>query len=167
MRVPHSTSPIIPPPQATYRSFAEKLALKPSPTLLYQAPSHTLYVVGSYAFGLFCLSYAGFNFYAHYLHPPPGLSPWIPVAFGGVCFAMTSQEFERTHLLSAPFRHASYALWRLLQTLGRVWTRDGFVKVFVRSSEGGRVRTLKLDVSGGWALDGGRGIERLVKVKAM
>ena len=71
-----------------YLSYAETLGLRRSPTLLYQAPSHTLYALGSYGFALFCFSYAGYNFHAHYLHPPPGLSAWVPVAFGGVCVGM-------------------------------------------------------------------------------
>ena len=79
--------PVTPPPK-TYQSFASVLASRASPTLLYQAPSHTTYIIGSYAFGIFCLAYAGYNFNAQYLHAPPGLAAWVPVAFGGVCFAM-------------------------------------------------------------------------------
>jgi hypothetical protein len=72
----------------TYQSFTSVLGSRSSPTLLYQAPSHTTYIIGSYAFGIFCLAYAGYNFNAQYLHAPPGLAAWVPVAFGGVCFAM-------------------------------------------------------------------------------
>ncbi len=87
-----------------YRSFAETMALRPSPTLLYQAPSHTVYIVGSYVIGGFCLAYAGFNFYSHYLLPPEGLAPWVPIAFGGVCVFMTCFG---TWLILAPARLVS------------------------------------------------------------
>ncbi|KAI9842392.1 MAG: hypothetical protein M1838_003162 [Thelocarpon superellum] len=233
------------PPAAKYLSYADTLARRPSPTLLYRAPSHTLYKLGSYGFGGFCLSYAGYNFYAHYLYPPEGLSPWVPVAFGGVCFAMTcagtwlllgparlirtmtaipltttsaptlavrlelrrtwpipflqprtveaaasdltlssrlfdpppeaihpaearrrleqEREYELSHLLTAPFRHMSYFFWRILTSLGRVWTRDGFVKVRIK----GRNGAWKLDGNGGWALDGGRAVDRLIRVHSL
>ena len=242
--------PSTPPPPA-YRSFAQTLALRPAPTLLYRAPSHTLYILGSYSFGLFCLTYAGYNFYTVYLHPPPGISAWVPLAFGGVCFGMAclgtwlllgpsrlirsltaiptsaishgsatnvplsirievrralplpglpprvftaapadlalsrriheppaqaevlhpaearkraeqQREFERSRILSVPFRHLSYAIWSGLQGLSRVWTREGFAKVRIN----GRSGVWKVDRAGGWALDGGRAVDRLVKTAA-
>lgn len=73
----------------TYRSFAEKLADRQSPTLLYQASSHMGFTIGCYALGAFCWAYAGINFYNEYLHPPPGVMNWIPVMFGTLCVIMT------------------------------------------------------------------------------
>ncbi|KAI9838535.1 MAG: hypothetical protein M1819_004844 [Sarea resinae] len=78
-----------PPPKTTrYQSFADSLALRPEPTLLYRAPPHGLYITGCYAFGGFCFIYAGYNFYTMYLRPPASLPKWVPMAFGAVCFTM-------------------------------------------------------------------------------
>ena len=68
--------------------------------------------------------------------------------------------FERSHIMTAPFRHLSYACWKALTALSRVWTRDGFVSCAVR----GRAGVWKLDRRGGWALDGGRGVDRLLRL---
>ncbi|KAI9849598.1 MAG: hypothetical protein M1837_002723 [Sclerophora amabilis] len=89
-RPPPTTAPVnahqAPPPQT--QTFAEVLASRSSPTLLYHAPQHTAYILGSYTFGGFCISYAGVNLYTHYLFPPEDLPVWVPIAFGGVCFFM-------------------------------------------------------------------------------
>jgi hypothetical protein len=72
--------------------------------LLYQAPSHRIYIIGSYAFGIFCLTYAGYNFNENYIHVPPDISAWVPVAFGGVCFAMACLG---TWLMLGPSRYVA------------------------------------------------------------
>lgn len=76
-------------PAVQYRSFADNLALRSSPTLLYQSPAHVAFTVASYAFGGFCLVWAGWNFWSTYLYAPEGLSQWVSVGMGAVCFAMT------------------------------------------------------------------------------
>jgi hypothetical protein len=68
-------------------------------------------------------------------------------------------EYEQTHILSAPFRHMSRALFSVFKATARAWTREGFAKL---SANG---QTYKLDVSGGWALDGGRALDRLARLK--
>ncbi|KAI9886691.1 MAG: hypothetical protein M1823_001467 [Watsoniomyces obsoletus] len=220
------------------------MACRPSPTLLYQAPSHTVYIVGSYIFGGFCLAYAGFNFYSHYLLPPEGLAPWVPIAFGGVCVFMTcfgtwlilaparlirtitaipnpksippsltlqlhvrrmlilpyrkstvlnmspaditlferlyeqpmtispdqlekispetKQAEENIKGLLRPFQKLGAAWRRMLWSLAKIWTRGGFVKVKVKGKGG----VYKVDRDGGWALDEGKALDRLVKVSA-
>jgi len=75
-------------------------------------------------------------------------------------------EYERSHLLTAPFRHASRAFFGMFKSVGRVWTREGFLKLDVQGIPKGQ-GTYKLDVTGGWALDEGRALDRLVKAKAM
>ncbi|KAI9798099.1 MAG: hypothetical protein M1833_004996 [Piccolia ochrophora] len=228
---------------AIYRTFADTLALRQSPTLLYQAPPHAGYIIGSYTSGLFCITYAGYNFIAHYLQPPVDLPGWVPIAFGFVCFFMTcmgtwlllapsrlirtitaipigttprsitlevrlrrwlpipfmkprtftcppqdvtitprlfehpppalslaevkrqeekQREFERARILTAPFRHLSYACWRGLRAVKRVWTREGFSNLKAKGERG----VMKLDREGGWALDEGRGLDRLVQARA-
>ena len=69
------------------------------------------------------------------------------------------REIEQTHLLTSPFRKMSYLTFRLFSGSRRVWTREGFVYVQVKDKNG----FWKIDRVGGWALDDGRGIDRLVK----
>lgn len=67
-------------------------------------------------------------------------------------------EYERNHLLTAPFRHASKAFFSLFVNTKRALMRDGFAKVKIKG------KNYKLDVTGGWALDSGRAMDRLVRV---
>lgn len=91
---PSVTSKPVPTlPQVTvkvpsYRPFAETLALRQSPTLLFQASSHLSYTIGYYGLGVFCFAWAGINFYTQYLYPPEGIGATIPVVIGGVCIFM-------------------------------------------------------------------------------
>lgn len=73
------------------------------------------------------------------------------------------RDIERTHLMTSPFRKMSYLTWRMFGSLRRVWTREGFVYLQVK----GRNGTWKIDRDGGWALDDGRGLDRLVKHKVI
>ncbi|KAI9800196.1 MAG: hypothetical protein M1825_004180 [Sarcosagium campestre] len=227
---------------AQFRTIADILAARSSPTILYQAPSHSAYIIGSYVSGFFCLSYAGYHFIAHYMQPPPDLPGWVTAAFGIVCFGMTCMgtwlllapsklirsiaavpirtsppsvkveiglrrwlpipflkprvvhalpaklslnprlhvpapprprpsdvlreeqrqlEYEREHLFSAPFRHFGQALKHGFNATRRVWTREGFSHVRVQGQKG----IMKLDRQGGWALDEGKALDRLLNVK--
>lgn len=69
-------------------------------------------------------------------------------------------EYERTHIMSAGIRHTSRAFYGMFTAVRRAWTREGFLKLEVKG------QLYKLDVHGGWALDGGKAIDRLVVVKA-
>ena len=75
-------------PPKGYVSFADTLARRSSPILLYQAPSHTVYIAGCWLLGGFCMTWATFNFYSQYLDPAKGTPTWIPVLIGGVCVVM-------------------------------------------------------------------------------
>lgn len=83
-----ANSPSIPGPAAQYRSFADTLALRSSPTLLYQSPSTLVFTAASYAIGGFCFFWAGWNFYTTYLVPPEDLSKFLSIGIGTVCFGM-------------------------------------------------------------------------------
>ena len=74
--------------RSTYQSYADSLAGRASPTLLYEAPSPNLYITGCYILSAACFAYAGTNFYNTYLNPPEQLGTWIPVMVGGVCIAV-------------------------------------------------------------------------------
>ena len=60
-----------------YQTVGQSLALRPSPTLLYQSPSYSMFFIGYYLFGGFCLVYAVINFRMHYLNPVPGTPEWV------------------------------------------------------------------------------------------
>jgi hypothetical protein len=247
------------PQNPTYQSFADSLASKSHATLLYAAPPHTMYIVSSYTAAFFCFAYAGYNFNAHYMHPPPNLSPWIPIAFGVVCFGVAcfggylvlgparliktvtaipptqaqavavakgvgkngpglaieielrkmlpipffparkviakpedltlnrrvyvppvdprqaaverleerrrrereQEEERRKSIWWRPFRDANKAFHKLFMAMRLVWTRDSFLELAVKGSK------YKLDIGGGWGLDEGRALDRLVRLKAL
>jgi hypothetical protein len=68
-------------------------------------------------------------------------------------------EYERSHIMTAPFRHMSVAFYNAFRAMKRTWVREGFMKIGVGE------KMYKLDVSDGWALDGGRALDRLAKRK--
>ena len=271
-----------PPPE--YQSYAAKLAQSSSPTLLYLAPSHTLFITTAYAGAIFCLGYAGVNYIMVMYYPPEDLSAWIPYAYTGVCFMVSclggyllmaplnviksiraipsvakaaapvaqtaavkaaneaivskagkaavaqkvaekpaaeggrnihlelelrrlipflpapkvmvkpeqctlsmplyypihnlppaqrqameqrleslrkkqAEAEKQKSILLAPFRHASQAGYALMKATQRIWTREGFLEL----KAGNNQKAYKLDISGGWALDEGRSLDRLIK----
>ncbi|KAI9707464.1 MAG: hypothetical protein M1836_000425 [Candelina mexicana] len=243
-----AVSPIIRAPPAQYQSyrqtFINNLATRSKSTLLYQAPSHRAYVLGSYAIGIYFLTYSGYTFYTVYLYPSPDLQVWVPYAMGVVCvftaclgawillgsvrlirsitaipvrsmplavslhiesrrivslpfvrnevlniapseFLLSSllaeapgkklslanrevlplekeaRKLDRKRFMSTPSRHTGRSVWRALRYLSRLWTREGFQRVLIR----GRVGHWQLDKQGGWALEQGRALDRLVNVK--
>ena len=71
---------------------------------------------------------------------------------------LRQREHDRAHILTQPFRDFRRLVKRVSRALVRVWSREGFVKVKVD----GRGGLWKLDREGGWLLDDGRGLDRLV-----
>ncbi|PQE13231.1 SMC domain protein [Rutstroemia sp. NJR-2017a BBW] len=248
--------PVLKP--ATYQSYVDALALKSRSTLLYEAPSHNGFVIGSYLGGSFCLAFGALTFWNSYLNAPADIPTWVPVAFGTTCFflaicggylflapnglvrsitaiptpllrpspptatataplhlqitlrrafpipfmppriltvvpsacTLTSHiyhyltpaeqrraellhkqkmaemaEYDRTRIIGRGVRHASQGIFELVRVMGRCWTGEGLVKMKVEGTRAsGGDRTLKIDGQMGWALDAGRGLERVVKV---
>lgn len=74
--------------------------------------------------------------------------------------AAENREYEMNHLMTAPFRHASMGAQTVWYQIQRAFSRDGFVKVYVNNDG------QKLDVTGGWALENGRALDRLVSLKS-
>ncbi|KAH8658727.1 hypothetical protein BGZ60DRAFT_434221 [Tricladium varicosporioides] len=68
-------------------------------------------------------------------------------------------KYEQSHIMSAGLRHASRAFFTLFTNARRAWTREGFMDLKVKK------RFYKMDVLGGYALDNGRAIDRLVTIK--
>ncbi|KAI0816551.1 hypothetical protein GGR55DRAFT_627412 [Xylaria sp. FL0064] len=71
---------------ASKLSYAQRLAMKPNPTTLYEAAPQTSFLISSYGAAFFCMGSAGINSWFNVFNLPPGLSPWIPVGFGVVSF---------------------------------------------------------------------------------
>jgi len=69
------------------------------------------------------------------------------------------RKVEQSKILSAPFRHASRAFYKLFKAIARTWSREGFLKLGIKG------QIYKLDITGGWALDEGKALDRLVKVQ--
>jgi hypothetical protein len=69
------------------------------------------------------------------------------------------QEEREKSIWTAPFRHANKAFYGLFQGMRRTWTREGFLELGVKG------QLYKLDITGGWALDEGKAIDRLAKLK--
>lgn len=236
-------------------SYADTFAQKNAETLLYQAPSHSSFIISCYTGGLFCILYAGFSLSTKYT-APEGLAWWVPITYGSIsvfmaafgCYLMAgparlvhritaiprqmnvlasvmsaetrsasnlhievllrpilpfvrakrvyaqpqninlphqlcppevrmspretrlkaAQEaeakarefaYDRSHILTSPFRHASQAIHGFLQSIGRSWHRGGFAKLGVNGY------VYKLDVTGGWALDKGKALDHLITIK--
>ncbi len=249
-RIPTAASPIVrapakyQTPQTKQETFVSSLAKRSSPTLLYQAPSHTAYVLATYAFSIYAFSYSGYNFYTACLYPTTDLEIWVSYSMGVVCFMMaclgawiflgsfrlirsitaipvhsSSQALslrvesrrtislpfvkphvfsvapsdlfissrlahasaknsslaeeealrrekealirDRTRIMTAPFRQMGRAIWKALTYLSRIFTRQGFFKVLIR----GKAGHWQLDSQGGWALEDGKALDKLVRVK--
>ncbi|KAK3333968.1 hypothetical protein B0T19DRAFT_142542 [Cercophora scortea] len=86
---PPKSKPPIPSGSTLPPSYASQLATK-GRTLLYEAPSHIWYRAASFTSGAFCVSYTVYQYWSIYLHPPEGLSSWVPHAFGVICLFMGS-----------------------------------------------------------------------------
>lgn len=80
--------PSIPKKNQIYRSFPDTLALRQSPTLLYQASSHIGYLMGCYTLGGLCFAYSYINISTFYLHPPEEVWSAIPNFIGGLAVVM-------------------------------------------------------------------------------
>ena len=76
------------PRNPAYRPFAQSLALRPSPTLLYQVHSQTNFTVGCYVVGGILIIVSVINFYNEYLHPLERTWAYIPTMMAGLCLAM-------------------------------------------------------------------------------
>ena len=63
---------------AAYKPLTETLALRSSPTLLYQASSYTYYFFACYAAGGGLLAAAWFNFQTQFYVQPGGVPQWVP-----------------------------------------------------------------------------------------
>ncbi|KAI0402693.1 hypothetical protein F4802DRAFT_574710 [Xylaria palmicola] len=67
------------------------------------------------------------------------------------------REYELDHIMTAPFRDARKASYSLFGNIRRGLTGEGFAPVFINGIR------YKLDIDGGYALENGQVLDRLVK----
>jgi hypothetical protein len=72
---------------------------------------------------------------------------------------IAERKYTMDHLLTAPFRDARKAFSGAWEGIVRSFNRGGFVKIQLGKQD------YKLDVTGGWALDSGRAMDRLLPVR--
>jgi hypothetical protein len=68
------------------------------------------------------------------------------------------REYELNHLMTAPFRDARKAGFTLLENLQRGLTGEGFAPIYIKGE------MYKVDVLGGYALEGGQVLDRIVRI---
>ncbi|OBT99770.1 hypothetical protein VE01_02059 [Pseudogymnoascus verrucosus] len=95
----------------------------------------------------------------HSIYVPPARPATASERFEVARLEAEAREAERKKsIMLAPFRHASQAFFGMFVAIKRTWTRDGFLDL-----KAGK-RRYKLDITGGWALDEGRALDRICKV---
>lgn len=72
---------------------------------------------------------------------------------------IAERKYQMDHILTAPFRDAGKAFGTAWRGIQRSFNREGFAKIQLGKQE------YKLDVTGGWALDDGRAMDRLLPVR--
>lgn len=70
-----------------------------------------------------------------------------------------ARQYELDHIMTAPFRHFGRGVKAAFGGMARALTREGFAKIRCKKAE------LKLDVKGGWFLDEGKALDRLIHAK--
>ncbi|KAL8952738.1 MAG: hypothetical protein Q9222_001387 [Ikaeria aurantiellina] len=73
------------PLNSTYKPFTQILAERSDPTLLYQASSHTVYMVGCYSLGLLSLAWAIHAVIQVSTHPPKYFGRVLKGMYYGMC----------------------------------------------------------------------------------
>ena len=76
------------PRNPAYRPFAQSLAMRQSPTLLYQVHPQTNFTVGCYVVGGLLVTVAVINFYTEYLYPLEPTWAYIPTLMAGICLVI-------------------------------------------------------------------------------
>ena len=105
---------------AAYEPLTHKLALRTSPTLLYQASSYTNYLFGCYAVGIGLLAAGWFNFQTQFYVRPGGVPPWVPrftsvgsfmIVCGGFYMLLKVREVASQYLYYQVDHDASHRTW--------------------------------------------------------
>ena len=83
---PQNVSPTTTEP---FRPYVARLASRPSPTLLYQAPSASGFIAGCYILAGLCFSYVAFNAWNTFVNPLIEHDFFIRGAVASMCFAVS------------------------------------------------------------------------------
>ncbi|KAK3375300.1 hypothetical protein B0H63DRAFT_438488 [Podospora didyma] len=70
-----------------------------------------------------------------------------------------ARQYELDHIMTAPFRDAKSGMNTAWSQVRRAFDRGGFAKIRLKGVN------YKIDVTGGWALDNGRAMDRLLTVR--
>ncbi|RYP79397.1 hypothetical protein DL769_002981 [Monosporascus sp. CRB-8-3] len=76
--------------QAPQIGYAQSLASKSTPTILYEAAPQRAFLISSYAAGLFGVMAGGINVWFNVYNVPEGTSFWVSYVFGAVGFMMAA-----------------------------------------------------------------------------
>ncbi|KAJ3579917.1 hypothetical protein NPX13_g642 [Xylaria arbuscula] len=76
--------------RASDLTYAQRLAMKATPTTLYEAASQTGFLISSYGAAFFCMGSAAVNSYFNVYNLPPGISPWVPTGFAVIGFVFAT-----------------------------------------------------------------------------
>ena len=71
---------------SSYKSFAETLSRRSSPTLLYEASSSAGHIIRVYCVGLFCIVYGCYQYYTIYLFPTVDVPYTLSIFSAGAAF---------------------------------------------------------------------------------
>ncbi|KAI1743776.1 hypothetical protein F4680DRAFT_407481 [Xylaria scruposa] len=85
-----ATSPLADTVKTLHVGYAQRLAMKSKPTMLYEAAPQTGFLISSYGASFFCFGSAGINSWFNVFNLPPGISPWVPVGFGVISFVFAA-----------------------------------------------------------------------------
>lgn len=69
------------------------------------------------------------------------------------------KESNKTRIMTAPFRHANYFMWRALRGAKAFFSNEGFIYMRVNGKNG----VWKINRSAAWSLENGKALDRLVK----
>ncbi|KAI1335517.1 hypothetical protein F5Y15DRAFT_397587 [Xylariaceae sp. FL0016] len=69
------------------------------------------------------------------------------------------REYEMSHIMTAPFRHAGSAFGSFFRAIRRGITGEGFAPIYIQGAE------YKLDITDGYVYENGQALDRLVKVE--
>ena len=73
------------PASNAYKPFAQTFAERKTPTLLYQASSHTSYMLGCYSVGIVLIVWAAHTTNQMWHYPPIKFASYLKAMFYGIC----------------------------------------------------------------------------------
>ncbi|KAK4167584.1 hypothetical protein QBC43DRAFT_311018 [Cladorrhinum sp. PSN259] len=94
-----------------------------------------------------------------YLNRPKSLAEAVREERAEIERKKAEREYTMNHLMTAPFRDMGKAINYAFTGVRRSFNREGFTNINVGK------KTFKMDVTGGWALDNGRAMDRLLPVR--